>query len=149
MLRRVGTFGWWPVAVYPAPLAGFLALFARSLVLTGGRGEVPWKGRMVSTRPATRAQDSPLGCPQAATGRRASRTSDLGVPMLPPVSARCIAGARALYSGILDRIEARAYDVFSARVRVPTWQKMEVAARVARPRHSPVIQRRSGNVAVP
>ena len=30
-------------------------------------------------------------------------------------------------------IEARAYDVFSARVRVPTWQKMAVAARVARP----------------
>jgi len=60
-------------------------------------------------------------------------SADLGVPMLPPVSARCIAGARALYSGILDRIEARAYDVFSARVRVPTWQKMAVAARVARP----------------
>jgi phytoene synthase len=61
-------------------------------------------------------------------------SADLGVPMLPPVSARCIAGAKALYSGILDRIEARAYDVFSARVRVPTWQKMAVAARLARPR---------------
>ncbi|MBA2752132.1 MAG: glycosyltransferase [Actinobacteria bacterium] len=71
MLRRVGTFGWWPAAVYPAPLAGFLALFARSLVLTGVRKEVPWKGRMVETRP------------QAATGRRvpgrrAARTSASG-----------------------------------------------------------------------
>jgi len=65
--------------------------------------------------------------------RRYYDSADLGVPMLPPVSARCIAGARALYSGILGRIEAVAYDVFSARVRVPTWQKMAVAARVVRP----------------
>ena len=60
-------------------------------------------------------------------------SADLGIPMLPPVSARCIAGARALYSGILARIEAAGYYVFSARVRVPTWQKLAVAARVARP----------------
>lgn len=71
MLRRVGTFGWWPAAAYPAPLAGFLGLFSRSLVLTGVGKEVPWKGRMVPTRP------------QAATGRRvpgrrASRTSASG-----------------------------------------------------------------------
>jgi len=69
--------------------------------------------------------------------RRYYVSADVGVPMLPPVSARCIAGARALYSGILDRIEAAAYDVFSARVRVPTWQKLAVAARVARPHHRP------------
>lgn len=60
-------------------------------------------------------------------------SADLGMPMLPPVSGRCIAGARALYSGILDRIEACGYDVFSSRVRVPTWRKLAVAARVARP----------------
>ncbi len=59
-------------------------------------------------------------------------SADLGIPMLPPVSARCIVGARVLYSGILARIEAAAYDVFSRRVRVPTWQKLAVAARVAR-----------------
>ncbi len=75
MLRRVGTFGWWPATAYPAPLAGFLALFARSLVLTGVRREVPWKGRMVTTRPQ--------GSPQAAAGRevpgrRATRTSASG-----------------------------------------------------------------------
>ncbi len=64
-------------------------------------------------------------------------SADLGVPMLPPVSARCIAGARALYSGILGRIEAASYDVFSTRVRVPTWRKLAVAARVARPHHRP------------
>jgi 4,4'-diaponeurosporenoate glycosyltransferase len=71
MLRRVGTFGWWPAAVYPAPLAGFLALFIRSLVLTGVRKEVPWKGRMVETRPqAARGRLVP--------GRRAARTSASG-----------------------------------------------------------------------
>jgi len=69
MLRRVGKFGWWSAALYPAPLFGFLTLFARSLLLTGIRREVPWKGRMVAT--------------QAATGRRvpdrrASRTSASG-----------------------------------------------------------------------
>jgi phytoene synthase len=53
--------------------------------------------------------------------------------MLPPVSRRCIAGARALYGGILDRIEAAGYDVFSRRVRVPTWRKLAVAARALRP----------------
>jgi phytoene synthase len=69
--------------------------------------------------------------------RRYYASADLGMPMLPPVSARCIVGARVLYSGILARIEAAAYDVFSARVRVPTWHKLAVAARVARPRHVP------------
>ena len=61
------------------------------------------------------------------------RSADLGIPMLPPVSARCIAGARSLYGGILDRIEAADYDVFGSRVRVPGWRKVAVAARVLRP----------------
>jgi phytoene synthase len=61
------------------------------------------------------------------------RRADLGVAMLPPVSARCIAGARQLYSGILDQIEAADYDVFAARVRVPSWRKLAVAARIVRP----------------
>ena len=47
MLRRIGTFGWWPALVYPAPLAGFLGIFVRSLVLTKRRREVLWKGRRV------------------------------------------------------------------------------------------------------
>ncbi|MDQ1395685.1 MAG: 15-cis-phytoene synthase [Acidimicrobiaceae bacterium] len=61
------------------------------------------------------------------------RSADLGLAMLPRPSARCIAGARQLYSGILHRIEAAGYDVFSSRVRVPTWKKVAVAARMARP----------------
>ncbi len=69
---------------------------------------------------------------------RAYYTSgDAGIPMLPTVAARCIAGARHLYGGILERIEAAGYDVFSRRVRVPTWQKLAVAARAARPGRRP------------
>jgi 15-cis-phytoene synthase len=59
-------------------------------------------------------------------------SADLGVPMLPSSSARCISGARALYSRILEQIEERGYDVFSGRASVPTWQKLAVAARLAR-----------------
>ena len=60
-------------------------------------------------------------------------SADLGVDMLPPASARCIAGARDLYSQILDRIEAASYDVFSTRASVPTWRKVRLAARLVRP----------------
>ncbi len=65
--------------------------------------------------------------------RQFYRSGDLGVPMLPPLSARCIRGARALYSGILDQIEAANYDVFAKRVRVPGWRKLAVAYRMVRP----------------
>lgn len=61
--------------------------------------------------------------------RRYYASADRGIGMLPPVSARCIAGARQLYSGILAQIESAGYDVFSARVRVPTWRKLATAAR--------------------
>ncbi len=61
------------------------------------------------------------------------RSADRGIAMLPGLSARCIAGARSLYSGILERIEAAGYDVLSQRVRVPGWRKAAVAARVLRP----------------
>ena len=51
-----------------------------------------------------------------------------GVPMLPPASARCVGTALELYARILERIETRGYDVFSARARVPTWRKALTAA---------------------
>jgi len=69
--------------------------------------------------------------------RRIFASADLGIAMLPDRSGRCIRGARALYGGILDRIEAVDYDVFSQRVRVPTWRKLAVAARISRPRVTP------------
>ena len=49
MLVRAGRFGWATAAAFPLPLAFFLAVFARSLVLTNLRGEVTWRGRTVAT----------------------------------------------------------------------------------------------------
>jgi len=64
--------------------------------------------------------------------RRYYASADAGVALLPPSSARCIAAARSLYGGILERIEVAHYDVFSARVRVPTWRKLAAAGRLVR-----------------
>jgi phytoene synthase len=68
------------------------------------------------------------------------RSADLGLPLLPAVAGRCIAGARLLYGGILDQIEAADYDVFASRVRVPTWRKLAVAARLVSPSRRPLPQ---------
>ena len=70
---------------------------------------------------------------EIARNRAFYASADRGLAWLPPAASRCIAGARALYSGILDRIEAAGYDVFSARVRVPTWRKLAVAGRLLKP----------------
>jgi len=66
-------------------------------------------------------------------------SADAGIAFLPDRSARCIAAARTLYAGILERIEQAGYDVFSARARVPTAAKVRVAARslIGRPNPSP------------
>jgi phytoene synthase len=66
--------------------------------------------------------------------RQLYRSADVGVAMLPERSARCIRGARQLYGGILDRIEAQQYDVFSTRARVPRIQKVALVAKLALPR---------------
>jgi phytoene synthase len=70
---------------------------------------------------------------ECARARRYCESGDIGIGMLPESSARCIQGASALYCGILGQIEAAGYDVFSQRVRVPTWKKLAVAAGVLRP----------------
>jgi phytoene synthase len=57
------------------------------------------------------------------------QSADLGLPMLPTSSARCIQAARRLYSEILDRIERASGDVFSERARVPTTRKALVVGR--------------------
>ena len=49
-LRRLGTFGPLVALTYPLALAVFLAVFARSLLVTYGRGRVSWKGRSLPTR---------------------------------------------------------------------------------------------------
>ena len=42
-------------------------------------------------------------------------------------AARCVATAHRLYSAILGRIEARDYDVFTGRARVPSLTKAATA----------------------
>jgi len=56
-------------------------------------------------------------------------SADLGIPMLPASSARCVLAARRLYGEILDRIERAGGDVFSERARVPTARKALVVSR--------------------
>lgn len=58
-------------------------------------------------------------------------SADAGLGDLPPASARCVAAAQRLYSGILDEIEDADYDVFSSRVRVPGWRKVLLGVRAA------------------
>jgi phytoene synthase len=81
--------------------------------------------------PWRRAVDEPwrrLMAFQIARNRELYAKAEVGVTMLPPASARCVGTALELYSRILDRIEARDYDVFSGRARVPTWRKAVTAA---------------------
>jgi phytoene synthase len=67
---------------------------------------------------------------QIERNRDLYRQADAGIHLLPGSSARCVATARVLYSQILDRVEARDYDVFGGRARVPTGRKALVAGRM-------------------
>ena len=64
---------------------------------------------------------------EIARNRELYSHAELGIDLLPPRSARCVATAHRLYSGILTRIEARDYDVFTGRARVPTLTKAATA----------------------
>jgi len=86
-------------------------------------GASPWRRRV--DEPWRQAMAALI-----ARNRELYEHARTGVPMLPPRSARCVATALTLYAQILDRIELNDYDVFSARVRVPTWRKALTAARV-------------------
>ncbi|WP_157087446.1 phytoene/squalene synthase family protein, partial [Piscicoccus intestinalis] len=67
---------------------------------------------------------------QIARNRALYREAEPGVAMLPPAAARCVGSALSMYSGILSRIEAADYDVFTGRRRVDPLAKTAVAARV-------------------
>ena len=75
---------------------------------------------------------------QLARNRELYATADTGIPLLPPRSARCVGAARVLYSRILDLIEDADYDVFSSRLRVPTWRKAATAGRILITGPSPI-----------
>jgi len=67
---------------------------------------------------------------EIARNRELYAHADTGIALLPPRSARCVGAARVLYARILDRIERAGYDVFTDRVRVPTWRKALTTARI-------------------
>lgn len=70
---------------------------------------------------------------QFRRNRELYRQADTGITLLPARSAKCVGAARVLYAQILDRIEDADYDVFTRRVRVPTWHKATTAARFLLP----------------
>lgn len=59
--------------------------------------------------------------------------ADVGIGLLRGRAQRGILASRALYAGILDRIEAAGYDVWAGRVRVPAWRKVTAGLGAARP----------------
>jgi phytoene synthase len=59
--------------------------------------------------------------------------ADIGIGLLRGRAQRCVVAARTLYGGILDQIEAAAYDVWSERVRIPTWRKVATGVGILRP----------------
>ena len=133
-----------PAAVEPARALGNafqLTNFLRDVAEDHGRGRTYLPQEDIAAFGAASAWETRTATPEFVRLMRfeINRTralyaeSQAGDELLPPASARCIAGARELYSGILDQIEAAGYDVWSARVRVPTWRKVGVAARMARP----------------
>jgi len=128
-----------PAAKEPARALGLafqLTNFLRDVGEDLGRGRVylpredldrfgasPWPGKVDDAWRELMAFE-------IARNRELYVQAQAGVAMLPPRSARCVATALTLYSQILDRIEARGYDVFSDRARVPTWRKAVTAASI-------------------
>lgn len=64
---------------------------------------------------------------QLARNRELYAEAVVGLDHLPRRSVNCVGTALVLYSRILDRIEGADYDVFSERLRVPTWSKVATA----------------------
>jgi phytoene synthase len=88
------------------------------------RERLAWCRRRGGADPAVRRAIAD----QVATTRRIYREAVPGVAMLRPESRPCITTALALYSGILDRVEAMGHDVFTGRASVGTGRKLRVAA---------------------
>lgn len=116
-------------------LAFQLTNFLRDVAedLDRGRVYLPQQDlRRFGADPARQVVDEPwrrLMRFQIERNRELYRVADRGIALLPGAAARCIGTARRLYAGILDRIEAAGYDVFSGRLRVPAAVKALTAAR--------------------
>jgi len=117
-----------PGAYHPARALGLafqLTNFLRDVGedLDRGRVYLPQADlRRFGADPARRTVDEPWRAVmrfEITRARELYREAEAGIALLPPRSARCVATAHTLYSGILERIEARDYDVFTGRARVP------------------------------
>ncbi len=125
-----------PAAFEPARTLGLafqLTNFLRDVGedLDRGRVYLPQADlREFGADPARRVVDEPWRAVMRFEIERARRLylqAESGIAELPPASARCVATAHRLYSAILARIEARDYDVFTGRARVPTPAKAATA----------------------
>ena len=67
---------------------------------------------------------------QVSRAREYFGRSEALMPLLAPRSRLCPVVLRALYSTLLDRIEARDYDVFGPRVALSSREKLTLTARV-------------------
>ncbi len=132
-----------PAAYAPARSLGLafqLTNFLRDVAEDVGRGRVylPQEDlrrfgvdldELVRTRTVTPAWRALMAF-EIARNRELYAHADQGLALLPRRSNRCVGAARVLYAQILDRIEAADYDVFSGRIRVPTWRKALTAVRI-------------------
>ena len=67
---------------------------------------------------------------QVSRARAYFESSAALLPLLKPRSRLCPAVLRAIYSAVLDRIEARDYDVFGERVALSSREKLMITAKV-------------------
>lgn len=121
-----------PLAVEPARALGFafqLTNFLRDVDedLDRGRVYLPQEDlRRFGADPTRRVADDAWRAMmtfEIERNRELYREAWTGLQYLPGASARCVGTAHTLYSQILDLIEERDYDVFTERVRLPTWRK--------------------------
>jgi phytoene synthase len=68
---------------------------------------------------------------EAARARQYYRESEALVPLIDARSRPSLWALREIYRRLLERIERSRFDVFSRRIRVPTWEKLAIVARAA------------------
>ena len=68
---------------------------------------------------------------EAARAREYYRESEALVPLIDARSRPSLWALREIYRRLLERIERSRFDVFSRRIRMPTWEKLAIVARAA------------------
>lgn len=68
---------------------------------------------------------------EAGRARRYFQRGELLLPLVPPRTRACPLILKTLYSRLLDRIEARNWDVFHERVRLSTAEKLWLVGKIS------------------